>query len=325
MLGLRQRRGWHFFSTQALWTSGLGRTTSGTASSSSTSTPARGGYCRQRRARTTAAISNDIRRESKRGIKPTSWSSWLANATRRWKKSSESTSADSRGRFAPCLPVESNAIKKSWRTSGTGEHRTPGLPRCAATKKDKAKKIKDKKKQKGKKEKKKEGKKKKKQKKSAKEGKQYTVDAEDSNKTDKTHKTEDVQHHTTANPSPEEMDAGDPNKTHKTEDVQYHTAASSTPEEVDQGTELDTAQNAATNLGESPPRHRRYLYASIGRGGSMGRATSSTGGARQPRTRAETLAERGSLYNLVPCGQRCSKCEGTCGGTDDDQEEAVQQ
>ncbi|CAE7326940.1 KCNB2, partial [Symbiodinium microadriaticum] len=136
------------------------------------------------------------------------------------------------------------------RRGGTQDTRTAELRR---DKKDKAKKVKDKKKQKGKKEEKKEGKKKKKQKKSAKEGKQYTVDAGDSNKS---HKTEDVQHHTTANPSPEEMDAGDPNKTHKTEDVQYlqpcllelHTFSAKAK---DDETELDTAQNAATNLGGS--------------------------------------------------------------------------
>ena len=170
------------------------------------------------------------------------------------------------------------------RHGGTQDTRTAELRR---DKKGKAKKDKDKKKQKGKKEEKKEGKK---QKKSAKEGKQYTVDAGDSNKT---HKTEDVQHHTTANPSPEEMDAGDPNKTHKTEDVQYHTAASSSPEEVDWGDEddaieLDTAQNAATNLGgcdsdseDAPaaasevPVHLDWPWGEHGR--SSTRATSSTG------------------------------------------------
>ena len=43
--------------------------------------------------------------------------------------SSESTSGDSRGRFATCLPAESKFTKKSWRTSGTGN---PGHPDCRA-------------------------------------------------------------------------------------------------------------------------------------------------------------------------------------------------
>ena len=123
------KEGMAFFSIQAVWTSGLARTTSGTASASATSTRARGKYCHQRRVKTFAAISSDIRRESKRGSKQTSLSSWLASATRRWKKSSESTSADSRGRFVPCLPAENKSTKKSWRTSGTGN---TGHPDCRA-------------------------------------------------------------------------------------------------------------------------------------------------------------------------------------------------
>ncbi|OLP82638.1 hypothetical protein AK812_SmicGene36692 [Symbiodinium microadriaticum] len=87
-------------------------------------------------------------------------------------------------------------------------------------KKDKAKKAKDKKKQKAKKE----GKKEKKQKKTAKKDKQDMVDA------------------------------GDPNKTNKTEDVQCHTAANPSPEEIDWGSDddeaqLDTTPSAATSLG----------------------------------------------------------------------------
>ena len=174
--------------------------------------------------------------------------------------------------------------------------KTPRLPSCATAKKDKAKKAKEKKKQKEKKEKK-----------TAKTGKNDTADAGDPTKTD------DVQcNNAAANPSHEEVDWGT----------------------NDDEAELDSAPNAAKNLGECDsdnedapttapevPVHLNGPWGEHGR--PSDRASSSAGGARRPRTPSRSPC-RASLCNLVLCGERYSKCRGTCGATDDREGDAQQ-
>ena len=87
--------------------------------------------------------------------------------------------------------------------------------------------------------------------------------------------------------------------------------------------------DAIVTIRTLPPQLQRYLYISIGRGGNTDDHRTERlqlqGGHGHLAHRAVALAGGASLYIPALCGERYSKCKGTCGGIDDDREEAVQQ